>query len=66
MSGDLVERIGEVSAEHAAAVEHAAWLDMQRRHLIKAALRSGRSATQIAEAARITRQRVYQIRDGRR
>lgn len=33
---------------------------------IRTALAEGVSATQIAEAAGITRARVYQIRDGRR
>lgn len=48
------------------ADEAAADADREWRAAIRAALTDGQRVVDVAEAARISRERVYQIRDGRR
>lgn len=63
---DTTERIAELTAERAEVADRLAWLDLQWRGMIRAAATGGQSAAAIADAAGISRARVYQIRDGRR
>lgn len=66
MSDDLPSRIAEVTEQRAKAQADLDWADQQWRALIAAAAGSGVSVASIADAAGISRARVYQIRDGRR
>lgn len=61
-----VERIAEATRERTQAQAELDRKDVQWRGLIAAAVKGGRPIAEIAEAAGISRQRVYQIRDGRR
>lgn len=62
----LTRRIAALSFARDKAQAKAAQADQEWRDEIVGALMRGVSAADVAEAAGITRQRVYQIRDGKR
>jgi len=62
----LTKRIAALSSARAEAQAKAARVDEEWRVEIIAALMRGVPAADVAEAAGISRQRVYQIRDGKR
>jgi hypothetical protein len=66
VSGDPIDRIRKASAERGEAADRAARADMFWRWEIERQVKAGVPVAQIAEAAGISRQRVYQIRDGKR
>jgi len=65
-TGDLLVDVYEAAEAKRVADEAAADADREWRDAIRAALIGGQRVVDVAEAARISRERVYQIRDGRR
>lgn len=59
----LIEQATDLLTAHRAATEQA---ERDWRKAITDALAAGESATVVAEAAGISRARVYQLRDGKR
>lgn len=65
-TGDLLVDVYEATEVKRAAAETATDADREWRAAIRAALASGQRVADVADAAGISRERVYQIRDGRR
>lgn len=63
---DTTERIAELTAQRDKMRADLEWTDLQWRGLIRAAAKGGQPVAEIAEAAGISKARVYQIRDDRR
>jgi hypothetical protein len=63
---DPLELVRQRTADKGATEREAADADARWRAAIKAAVAVGERVTEIAAAAGISRDRVYQIRDGRR
>ncbi|HET6914885.1 MAG TPA: hypothetical protein VFH56_02230 [Acidimicrobiales bacterium] len=65
-TGAPVDAVYEATAELARLRNDVALAEQDWRAAIRAALADGQRVVDIAEAAGISRERVYQIRDGRR
>lgn len=63
---DHLADLRELTVKRDALAKQAAETEMFWRWRIQAAVKAGLSVPEIAEVAGISRQRVYQIRDGRR
>lgn len=63
---DWLERLTNATAQRETAQKQAQRYDERWRELIRSGLSAGVRAEDVARAAKITRARVYQIRDGRR
>jgi len=67
MSEETLERIRELTEQRAKAQSDLDWADQQWRAFIAAIVKGGRVRVEdVAEAAGVSRARIYQIRDGRR
>jgi hypothetical protein len=60
-----LNHLADVSARRARMHADIKWTDEEWLQLVRAAVEAGQSVGQIAEAAGISRPRVYQIRDGK-
>ncbi len=63
---DRLSQIAENRARRREVSAEASVLDDQLSELVRAAFADGHTGPQIAEVARLSKPRVYQIRDGRR
>jgi DNA-directed RNA polymerase specialized sigma subunit len=63
---DRLSQIAQNRARRREVAVEAGVLDEQLRDLVRAAFADGHTGPQIAEVARLSKPRVYQIRDGRR
>lgn len=62
----LLEMVEDATARREAAQAALDSADREWRDVIESAIHDGESPTEIAKLAKVTRARVYQIRDGRR
>ncbi|WP_396909524.1 sigma factor-like helix-turn-helix DNA-binding protein [Mycolicibacterium sp.] len=63
---DILEAIRANRAQHREHTQAAGKLDEQLRDLVRAAFAEGHTGPELAALLGISKERVYQIRDGRR
>lgn len=63
---DIVDRIRANRERHREHTDAADALDSQLRDLVKTAFEQGHTGPELATVLGISKERVYQIRDGRR
>lgn len=61
-----LEEIQSNRLKHRNIARRLAYIDQELQELVRAAFAAGHTGPQIAAAAGLSRERVYQIRDGRR
>ena len=61
-----LENIQSNRLKHRNITRRLAYIDQELQELVRAAFAAGHTGPQIAAAAGLSRERVYQIRDGRR